>query len=333
MRYQNAKEIIISTLRRTPGQPLLLMGAPGTAKTSLAFDVAKELHLSASRVLLIRPSLRDPVDLLGLPTVSDGVASFAPPADLYAFREGTGPGLIIWDELPQAVPMMQNAIAGALLDKVLGNLRLDPAVSQIATGNRTQDKAGAGRIMSQLGNRVKTLNIEAHLDDWCRWAITAGIDPLLIAFLRLRPDLLHDFNPDRVSNSTPRSWEQVSMSCEPAAPRDIFYWDVAGLVGEGAAAEYVGFRDLAASMPSVDGILLNPEHAEVPSQPAVLFAVATALAQRATKDNLGALVTYTARLPAEFGVLFMQDAYRRSPEIKGCRAFVAWAATNSDVFL
>lgn len=333
MRYSHAMQIVQSTLEKSPGQPLLLLGAPGTAKTSLCLDAANRLGLPEDRVLLIRPSLRDPVDLLGCPQIEAGLSSFAPPADLHRFRAGTGPGLIIWDELPQAVPMMQNAIAGALLDKVLGNLRLDPAVAQIATGNRTQDKAGAGRVMTQLGNRVKVLHIEAHLDDWCVWAVTHGVDPLLIAFLRLRPDLLHDFSPDRVTNPTPRSWEMVSASCDPSAPRDLFMWDVAGLVGEGAAAEYVGFRDMAAHMPNPDAILLNPKTAEVPEEPAILYALASALASKASKGNIGLLVQYTDRLPAEFGVMFMKDAHRRDKRITESPAFTSWAASHSDIFM
>ena len=63
MRYQSAVAIIKSTLEMNPQQAIYLSGAPGVAKTSMAFDVAKQFGLPEDRVLLFRPSLRDPVDL------------------------------------------------------------------------------------------------------------------------------------------------------------------------------------------------------------------------------------------------------------------------------
>lgn len=333
MRYQSAVQIIKSTLEMNPQQAIYLSGAPGVAKTSMAFDVAKQFGLPEDRVLLFRPSLRDPVDLMGVPQVREGMTHWNPPAELMQFAEGSGPGMIIWDELPQAVTQMQNAAAGCLLDWLLGDLRIDKQVMQIATGNRTKDKAGANRVVSQLGNRVKHLEVEAHLDDWCSWAFSAGIDPLLIAFIRLRPDLLHDFDPNRLSNPTPRSWEMVSRSCNPKLPVDLFMMDVQGLVGEGAAAEYVAFRDLAAKMPNIDGIMMKPDTAEIPSDPGVKYAVCAALANRTTKDNFDRVMKYLERMPTEFATMTIKDCMTRDPSVTSCAAFTKWAVDNHHVFI
>ena len=241
--------------------------------------------------------------------------------------------MIMWDELPQAITQMQNAAAGCLLDWVLGPLKIDRKVVQLATGNRTQDKAGANRVVSQLGNRVMHLELEAHLDDWCTWAFGAGIDPLLIAFLRLRPNMLHDFLPDRLSNPTPRSWEMVSTSVDVSMPRDAQMLACAGLVGEGAAAEYIGFRDLASKMPSIDAILVQPTKAEVPTEPGVLYAVCTALAMRCTKANFDRVMSYLDRLPVEFSTMAVKDAITKDATITSSPAFTAWAVKNSSVFI
>lgn len=332
MRMQTATQIIISTFRRNPGQSVYLTGAPGLGKTSLAYDVAEQLELPKDRVLLFRPSLRDPVDLMGVPSVKDGHTQWNPPAELAAFKDGTGPGMILWDELPQAVTQMQNAAAGALLDWELGPLKLDRRVVQIATGNRTQDKAGANRVVSQLGNRVLHLELEAHLDDWCKWAFAKAIDPLLIAFLRLRSNLLHDFDPDRLSNPTPRSWEMVHKACDPSLERGVFLMAVQGLVGEGAGAEYVAFRDTASKMPNIDSILINPTTERVPEDPGVLYAVCTALAVRATKDNFDRVIAYLSRLPVEFSTMAVKDALMRDQSIASTSAFNKWCVANADVF-
>lgn len=334
MRYQDLFAAAHHVLKRNPAQTIYVSGAPGLGKTSLCYELADALGIPRSRVLVFRPSLRDPVDLLGVPSVNaDGATQFNPPAELAMFRAGTGPGLIVWDELPQGVTQMQNAIAGAMLDKFLGQLTIDPAVVQIATGNRTTDRAGANRIVSQLGNRVLHLEMEPHLDDWCTWAFNHNIDAMVIAFVRMRPALLHDFHPDRLSNPTPRSWEMVSSSCAEDLSKALRYSIVSGLIGEGAAAEYVAFRDTAATMPSIDGILMNPDTAPVPDKPGVLFAVSTALGERTKADNAQRVVTYINRMPLEFATLTVKDAMTRDPNIIQTRAMQEWCVKHGSTFI
>jgi len=334
MRITQAAKLITSTIAKNPSQAIFLMGPPGVAKTSICYQVAAELGIPADRVLLFRPSLRDPVDLLGVPAVNHDThtTAFNPPEEFHNFRVGTGRGLIIWDELPQGIPQMQNAAAGALLDKCIGALHLDPEVIQIATGNRTSDKAGANRLVSQLSNRVKFIDVDAHLDDWCAWAYQNSVDPLSIAFLRLRPNFLHDFDPDRRSNPTPRTWEMVSKSCDVDLSRDLYFADVSGLIGEAAAAEYVGFRDMASKMPSIDGIMMQPATSEVPKEPGVLYAVCAALASRANGNNFDRVMEYLHRLPVEFSTMAVKDSIIKEPKIKHSRSFTEWAIKNASVF-
>src|ERR1700756_4229510 len=56
------------------------------------------------------------------------------------------------------------------------------------------------------------LNLEPDFEDWCQWAVRAGLRPEIIAFLRFKPALLHDANATSDVNAwpTPRSWEMAS---------------------------------------------------------------------------------------------------------------------------
>lgn len=63
MRYKTVKKAIHHVLKNNPSQPTFLVGEPGTAKTSLCFDIAKDLGIPKDRILLFRPSLRESVDL------------------------------------------------------------------------------------------------------------------------------------------------------------------------------------------------------------------------------------------------------------------------------
>ena len=78
---------------------------------------------------------------------------------------------------------------------------------------------------------------------------------------------------------------------------------------------------------------MNPETAPVPSGPAELYALAGALARKATDQTMERLVRYANRLPAEFSVLLMTDAVTRNPEITSTRAWIEWASAHNDVLI
>jgi len=335
MRYQDVKTAAISVLSRTPTQAVAFSGPPGVAKSALAFDIADHFNIPRDRIWVNHAPLADQVDYRGVPVPNPAANStkWLPAEDVYKFRKGSGPGLILHDDRGQASVGVKNVIARMLLDRSLDSVDLDDQVIQISTTNRTEDKAGSNRDPSQLSNRECMFEMEAHLDDWCSWAMTAGIDPFVIAFLRLRPNLLHDFDPNRPRNPTPRTWEMVSRSCDPNLDRGLFMQTVAAFIGEGPAAEYVGTRDIMGKMPNIDSILLTPDKAEIPTEPAVLFAVSTALAMRASKDNFDRVMTYLHRMPVEFSTVAVKDAIMRDGAIKTSRAFTEWAIKNASVFV
>lgn len=332
MRYSDVKSAVISVLSRTPSQAVAISGPPGVAKSSLAFEVAEHFGIPRDRIWVNHAPLADQVDYRGVPIPNGDVTRWLPAEDVARFRKGTGPGLILHDDRGQASTQVKNVIARLLLDRAMDSIEIDDEVIQISTTNRTEDKAGSSRDPSQLSNREAGFEMEAHLDDWCAWAMSNDIDPYVIAFLRLRPNLLHDFDPNRPRNPTPRTWEMVSRSCDPALDRGLFFECVRAFVGDGAATEFVAARDLMAKMPNIDAILLDPAKAEVPKEPAVLFAVSTALAMRSTKDNFDRVLKYFDRLPAEFSVMGVKDAYTRDKSLNGTKAFTEWAIKNSKVF-
>ena len=49
--------------RETCHTPVYMQGPPGVGKTDLAYELADKLGIPHDRVIIIRPSLMDPVDL------------------------------------------------------------------------------------------------------------------------------------------------------------------------------------------------------------------------------------------------------------------------------
>jgi hypothetical protein len=82
-----------------------------------------------------------------------------------------------------------------------------------------------------------------------------------------------------------------------------------------------------------DKVLLDPQNARVPSDPATMYALCGALAERANATNADRLIQYARRIPEEFGVLLVSESVRQNEDIQYTGAFVDWCSENSDVIL
>lgn len=332
MRYSNIKQSVLEQFSAPQGNKIVpfILGAPGGGKSACAREVMAELKLDT--VVEFTASLRDPVDVLGVPDNTGDYTRWVPPQEFFQLRKGQGRCGLILEELPDAPIPMQNALCGVIYDRRAGNLFLSDELFIIATGNRTEDKSGANRITSKLANRTRRFDFVENLDDWTEWALDNNIDPVLIQFLRFRPALLSDFDPNRFANPTPRAWERVNLIPE-SLPDQLFFDNVAGEVGEGAAAEFTGFRKIYMGLPDVTTVLLDPERADVPTDPATTYALMGAIAHKATKDNFDRVSRYLARLSPEFNVMCVKDSIKLQPTIKHSRSFVEWASKNAEVLM
>ncbi|MFC4678120.1 ATP-binding protein [Desulfovibrio legallii] len=325
---------IVSALRSLLAirQPAFLWGPPGVGKSQVVAQVARQNGLALRD---IRAVLLDPVDLRGLPRISaDGRSVWCPPAFLPGPADPER-GIVFLDELNAAPPLVQAACYQLVLDRAIGEYRLPDGWSIVAAGNREGDRAVAYRMPSALANRMVHLDFTPDLEDWLGWAQGAGIRQEVCAFLRFRPQLLHDFDPARGERAfaSPRSWEFVSRILDAAPTRDVEAALLEGAVGAGCAAEFSGFLAVWRDLPTVEEILEAPEGVPVPEEPAALYATCEALSLHADQDTMEALATYAARLPAEFGVLLMRDAVERDAALVESPAFARWAEQNAAVLM
>jgi hypothetical protein len=304
------------------GRPVYLWGPPGVGKSSVVRQAAAARNLE---LVDVRATLLDPVDLRGLPTVSDGAAVWCPPA----FLPRGGKGVLFLDELAQAPPLVQAACLQLVLDRKLGEYELPPGWSVVAASNRAEDRAGTHRLISPLLNRFVHLDLEVSVDDWQAWAVTANVAAEVRAFIRFRPGLLFRFDPAASPRAfpTPRSWEAVS-SVLHRTPGHLVHPVVAGCVGDGPAAEFLSFLALYRELPDVDAVLANPDASPVPREPAVLYALVGALVEkcRAAQAPLPNFVRYATRLPDEFALLALRDALAVNKKLVSLPAVQQWIA-------
>ena len=182
--------------------PLHIWGACGVGKSQIVAQVADDLDFD---FLDVRAVQLDPVDLRGLPRIKEDQTEWVPPK----FLPTSGKGILFLDELTSAPQMTQAGCYQLVLDRKLGEYRLPDGWVVIAAGNPASERGVHFSMPRPLRNRFVHLELEADLNDWCKWAVNSNVRPEIIAFLRFKPDLLHtaDATSDANAWPTPRSWE------------------------------------------------------------------------------------------------------------------------------
>ena len=306
-------------------------GAPGGGKTTIVQEVAEELGVPYIERHMPTMLVEDFGILFPSSASSDSSLSYRLPDWFPVKGKAPEAGILCFDDRNQAPADLQKVLANICQARNLHGSPLPDGWQVVSTGNRQSDRAGSNRVLSHLRNRETVLELETHLDDWRGWAINHGVKPQVVSFISFRPNLLHDFDPQRDQNATPRSWVEGVSDVLGTVPPEAEYEAFKGAVGEGAAAEFVGFLRIYRKLPNPDGVLLNPKTSDVPTDPTTCYALSGALAHRATEANLERFVDYIERMPKEFSVLAMSMACRRDEDLCNTAAFTRWAVLHQDV--
>jgi hypothetical protein len=315
-------------LRRT----LWIQSKPGTGKSSIAKQTAKELD--AHYIELHGPTML--VEDFGIPVPDTDKGTFRYmmpswfPCANSEYDDGK-PVILNFDDAAQMGADLQKVLANIIQARNLHGIPLLPTVMIVATGNRQSDRAGANRLLSHLANRISIVELEVHLDDTCAWASANDVRPEVVTYWRFRPDALCDFDPQRESNPTPRSWVEGVSPILGNVPPEAEYELVTGALGEGEASSFMGFLRIFRKLPNPDSVLLHPDTADVPTDPATCYALSGALAHRATTANMERFVTYISRMSGDYSAVSMSMAVRRDPSLANTQAFTKWAVAHQDV--
>lgn len=317
-----------------------IWGIPGIGKTQIVIELCERLGID---LCLLPPAVAmEPVDMRGLPfLVEDGphkitdwaVAKMLP-------RDPKFRGIIFADELAQCERAMQSCFTQLFAPPFrLGDYQLPVGAVPVVCSNRKQDRAGVQHVLSQLNNRFLHLDLEPEAEDWAKWMLANERPgaPILAPFVRYRPALISTFDPSQSQRaySSPRSLEKAGKVLADPPPDDMLFPILSGIVGEGPAAEIVSFKEIHDSLQSVESIVKNPDKAPVPKETSVLYALSGALVEHARQQKndktTTAVITYAGRMPAEFGILTVKDAWKLIPNATKHPAIVEFARSHSDV--
>jgi hypothetical protein len=284
----------------------------------------------------------EPSDLRGIPFKSGAKVEWAIPAMLPDESVHGEAGILFIDEITSAPPSVSAAAYQLILDRRLGEYRVPGHWAIVAAGNRQGDRGVTYNMPAPLANRFSHYEVEVNLDDWAAWAYRNGIDERVIGFLRFRPDLLFDFNPEHnpVAFPTPRSWEYAHRALHKfCAEPHLLAGGLEACVGKAAGVELFAFIRSLDNLPDIDAIVRGESRVS-PEEIDLQYAVATALVTRAVRSGgdtavLGNILDY-ARVfrQREMGVMLVADLQRAiGPDLFALPQFAEWAESIGDILV
>jgi hypothetical protein len=256
--------------------PLMVWGPPGVGKSSIIRNLCSQHDID---FIDIRLSQREPVDLRGLPVPNGDHVDWLLASEWP--RDPDSRGIILFDEITAADRALQVAAYEIILDRRLGDLyQLPKGWLVMAAGNRNTDQAVAYSFSSALANRFCHLELEADVDSWTRWALQQDLVPEVIAFVRYQSDAFFNMEGDLERGwPSPRSWQRVSDVLQNKAdlPEHLLHAMIHGLIGDGAAIEFIAFLRQQASLPPIEPMLTGQAPITIPEEPDLRFAFSSAL--------------------------------------------------------
>lgn len=315
-----------------------LVGAPGIGKSEVNRQTVEKLSAEYGEqfgYVEVLCTAIDAPDVLGflIPSKDDNgqaISSYTK-SNIVTKVENTGcaRGIINLEEFAQADQLTQKALAQLINEKQVGDHKLPDGWFIVMSSNRTKDKSGAGKMLSHITNRIITLNIMSDVESYSNWYEAEGKHPLGAAYAKARPgNLFSDEVPAKDGPfATPRSFtraidylsliagKDVNGNVVMKLPSDSTSQEVvAGLIGEGSAADLFSFLKVESILPNIDDVLKDPAKCKIPPESRLdgQYALMQLLLHYAESDNIDALFTCGQRLNLELQTSMVRSLIKKS---------------------
>lgn len=306
---------IITKLAADAKSKVLLMGAPGVAKTSVVQQVADNLGKKLVTVIL---SQKAPEHITGYPYIDNGIMRYAKP-DWFP----TEPGAVLFiDEIGQCPIAVQNVAMQLIHERRVGPHVLPDDCVVIAAANRAEDRAGSTVLTTTLQSRFTArVTVEPTKQEWIDHAVANEFNPLVIAWVKQQRNGVVEFDPRSKGGFVcPRTLEQAGNNMtlygndhENADLVAILY----GCLGDAAAADFLAFCETVNNLPSYDDIVSDPTTAKL--APDMVSAISGMIASNAKLRDGERIARYIKRYGAEHQatlIVALSGPIRRHPDIE-----------------
>lgn len=206
--------------------PVFMLSGPGRGKSSIVKQFADKYFNGKMQTLIL--SRIESSDLaLPIPTKNDdGTYSTH-----FAISEllPKEPCVLFLDEFSQSSPSCQCIIQQLLLEGSFMHYELPKGTYVVLAGNRTQDNANSGEVLSTIANRCIMCEIKEDEQEFLEYAEEQNLHPVVIDYVRRYPGNLFGLQDEEGHPcfTTPRSMERTS---------DIMYQYDKGIVSESVLA-------------------------------------------------------------------------------------------------
>jgi len=336
---------------------IYLKSAPGRGKTEVLSAAPALLSKVTGKnlgLVVINAPLLTPADSIGylVPkrvTGEDGIERMESVyTDPFWFRTREGKriseydgGIIVVDEMDKADVDVKKVIGEAALSGRLGPHALPEGWVIWMAGNRQKDRSGSTKELDHLINRRMEIDVDDDLDSWNAWANKRGVSPLMRTFTNQNPQIVFsDGVPEKQGPwCTPRS-AVAADDYLSVIPRDedgnlpedpSLMEEIAGMIGDAAAAQLFSFVKLEREMPKYEDIIASPKGVKVPTKPDAAMLVCYNLAHRVTAETASPVIEYVDRMPKEFSVIFAKAAVDRDRRLVITPAFNKWVIANASL--
>ena len=294
-----------------------ISGPPGIGKTALFEQMAKEIEAGYEVFLT---ATMDPTDVCGVPMAMGDMTRFLPPERLMRLTNkypSDVPTIATFEDLPACSEQVFAALFRLFHEREVGGYKIRDNVLMCATGNRSEDRAGAQELPTALANRFVHFEQLVDTEEWSQWAMMNGIDPMVIAFVSQTggSKYLHKFDPNAGDPcfASPRSVAKASVLYKAFQGYDReMVAALAGSCGEDWANGFLTFHKLREKMIPIKEILENPDKVKTPKEEEIDLTFVTisnlvcAILDRLSDPNtdvrnkaVAAGLTYACRLPAK----------------------------------
>jgi hypothetical protein len=312
VRVNETREFLIKALKKR--LRVLLVGKPGIGKTFLIAQACRELGW-LMRVSVL--PLDDPSTIRGYPYNKDGKAGHIFFTQIEEIFTTKVPMVWFWDDVGQAAESTLKAVMRVLQFGELDGRKLPEHVVIVAATNDVGHGAGVTGLIEPLKSRFHSIiNVETHVDDVIQYGLANNWPAWLCAFLKNAPDCLHTWKPSKsmaIDGSCPRGLEYLA-EWDNAGIDDPEVW--AGCVGKGVAVAAHKFKQLQAELPDIAQVLIDPEGAPVPENPAAGWLVSMAIASRLDGNTFGQAIKYLGRMKGIFRACAIRSGYDREKNMR-----------------
>ena len=207
IKLKDVEELLI--LGMNINLPVFMLSGPGRGKSSIVKQFADKYFDGKMQTLIL--SRIESSDLaLPIPTKNDdGTYSTH-----FAISEllPKEPCVLFLDEFSQSSPSCQCIIQQLLLEGSFMHYELPKGTYVVLAGNRTQDNANSGEVLSTIANRCIMCEIKEDEQEFLEYAEEQNLHPVVIDYVRRYPGNLFGLQDEEGHPcfTTPRSMERAS---------------------------------------------------------------------------------------------------------------------------